>query len=75
MLVGIVMICTAYNAHCVFCCRFATLGSLIVNQLITDGFLLDHIKMLNAVFKERVNVMCAALDTHLPGECVCFSVT
>ncbi len=43
-------------------------GSLIVNQLITDGFLLEHIKMLTSVFAERIDAMCSALDTHLPGK-------
>lgn len=46
-------------------------GSLIINQLITDGFLMDHVKMLRSVFIERIDAMCAALDTHMPGKDAC----
>ena len=43
------------------------LGSLIVNQLLKDGFLLENIANLRSVFEQRIDAMCAALDAHLPG--------
>ena len=43
------------------------LGSLIINQLLKDGFLMENIRNLKAVFETRIDAMCAALEEHLPG--------
>ena len=32
---------------------------------------MDHVKMLRSVFIERIDAMCAALDTHMPGKDAC----
>lgn len=43
------------------------LGSLIINRLLENGFLMENIQNLKTVFGRRIDAMCAALEEHLPG--------
>ena len=42
------------------------IGSLIANQMLSDGSLTAHLASLRATFAARVDTMCAALDEHCP---------
>lgn len=46
----------------------STFNQIIAHEIVKDGFLDEHVKLIRKVYHERRDIMLAALDTYFPPQ-------